>query len=257
MGGCRGKKFTLKIGLNLTTTAYDLGFIASDIAFTDDQDVVTVSIPFRKVKRIGDVVIGMAGCYQCMIDFSNMVVEYVVGTTSSLVFPDSIVQRQDRDFVVIIHSAGVCMKFDKLKNATSATVSNITQVPTVIGSGSHYVTDAFNTHKNAVVAVLEAIRHDKYTDGEVRYCSVDMEDIHNLEVSAMSNLANVQITGLQNEIKAANDFIADAKNVGRSYRASTHVTYVGMPDVMPLDAGMALLQQGLGKIRKEFGPSKD
>lgn len=240
----------------MTTTAYDLGFVASDIAFTDSNDVVTTLIPFRKVKRVGDVVIGMAGCLECMVDFSNMVVNFVTGN-APLDFPDSIVQRGDRDFVVIIHSAGACMKFDKMKHAVSATVTNITQVPTVIGSGSAYVTNAFNTHKNAVVAVLEAIRHDKYTDGEVRYCSVDLDDIHNLEVIAMSTLANVQITGLQAEIKAANDFMAKSENVGKSYRASTHATYVGTPDVMPLEAGMALLQQGLEKTRFELTQKKN
>ncbi|MBV8657140.1 MAG: hypothetical protein JO142_04870 [Burkholderiales bacterium] len=236
----------------MTTTAYDLSFIASDVAFTDNNGVVHTNLPFRKVKRIGEVVIGMAGCYECMIDFSNMVVDYVCGNSPAPVFPASIIARKDRDFIVMLHAAGACMKFDKLKNATDATVNNITQVPTVIGSGSKHVTKAFDSHKNAVVAVLEAIRQDPFTKGEVKYCSVHMDDIHNLELHAMSNLANTQITGLKAEIDAANDFMAKPENVGKSFRASTEVTYVGTPDAMPLDAGIALLQQGLERIRADY-----
>lgn len=241
----------------MTTTAYDLTFIASDIAFTEDvTNVVRTDIPFRKVKRIGEVVIGMAGCLDCMVDFSNMVLNYVTGKSNSLDFPDSIVQRGARDFSVMLHAAGACMKFDKAKHATDVVVNNITQVPTVIGSGSGYVTTAFNTHKNAVVAVLEAIRHDTYTKGDVKYCCVHLDDIHNLELHAMSNLAKTQITGLQAEIGAANDFMAKPEHAGKSFRASTEATYVGTPDAMPLAAGMSLLQKGLERIRSEYAEMK-
>ncbi len=227
--------------------------MASDIAFTDNNGVVYLNVPFRKVKRVGEAVIGMAGCLDCMKDFTQMIVDYVKGTTPSISFPQSIVDRLDRDFIAMIHIAGACMKFDKFQGMTGATVQNITQTPTVIGSGSDFVIGGFDTHKNAVVAVLEAIRSkDQCTAGEVKYCSVQLDDVHNLEMDMTNSTATLQVTGLQKEIQAANDFTAKAEHIGKTFHASTKVTYVGKPEQMPLDAGMSILQQGLDAVRAKL-----
>lgn len=236
----------------MTTTAYDTQFIASDIAFTDDNDNVHVDVPFRKVKRIDDVVIGMAGCLNCMVDFANMILEYVTNVSNDLKMPQSIAGRLDRDFIVLMNTAGICLKYSKAKGSNDISLVNITQIPTVIGSGSQYVTDGFKEHKNAVVAVLEAIKHDKYTDGDVKYCNVNRDEIHNLEVHPMSKVHNIQVTGLQGELDATKKFLGQEENVGKNFRASTEVHYVGTPDPMSLEAGMAILKQGLAKVREQF-----
>jgi hypothetical protein len=243
---------TIAQGRTLTTTAYDSQFIASDIAFTDNNNVVTLQIPFRKVKRIGEVVIGMAGCLECMIDFSNMIVQYVTGASNDMDMPAAIPGRADRDFVVLVHAAGTCLKYTKAKGSNDVTLVNITQIPTVIGSGSHYVTTGFNEHKNAVVAVLEAMKQDPYTGGEVKYCNIHREDVHNLEIHPMSNVHNLQVTGVQNELEATTEFMQRQENVGKVFRASTEVHYVGTPDPMPLEAGLAILKQGLAKVRAQY-----
>lgn len=235
----------------MTTTAYDTTFFASDIAFTDNNDVVHLNVPFRKVKRIGSMVFGMAGCLACMRDYTQMILDYVKGTTDVLAFPQSIINRADRDFIVMVHLAGGCFKFDKLAGAVAPVMQNVTQTPTVIGSGSYFVDGGFKTHQNAVVAVLEAIRSkDKYTDGEVKYCSVQLDDVHNLEIDPMNSTTALQVTGMQNEINAANDFMA--QNQGKTFHASTKVAYVGKPEEMPLEAGMAILQQGLDVVREQL-----
>lgn len=242
----------------MTTTAYDTGFFASDIAFTDNNGVVHLNIPFRKIKRVGDVVFGMAGCLACMGDFTQMVVDYAKGAAPQLLFPESITRRQDRDFIVMIHLAGACMQFDKAKGSEQVTVQNITQTPTVIGSGSYFVDGGFKTHRNAVVAVLEAIRSkDKYTDGDVKYCSVQLAEVHNLEVDPMNSTTTTQIAGMQKEIAAANDFIAQPEHLGKTFHASTKVAYVGKPEQMPLDAGMSILQQGLDAVRAQLAEAKE
>lgn len=234
----------------MTTTAYDQHFIASDIAFTDNNDNVTLDIPFRKVKRIGDVVFGMAGCLRCMIDFSNEILAYVKGDITDLKIPDTITNQADRDFIVILYINGICIKISKLKQTTTVIEENITNTATVIGSGSQYVQTVMQDCPNAIVAVLEAIKHDKYTDGEVKYSSVRREDVHNLEVLPMIN-TNLQVAGLQNELDAANDFLNAAENVGKSFKASTEVFHVGSTATLPLGTGMQLLKDSLDKIKSQ------
>ncbi|UOG18712.1 hypothetical protein [Acinetobacter sp. PK01] len=97
----------------MTTTAYDTHFIASDIAFTDQHGVVNLSIPFRKVKRIGHIVIGMAGCLTCMADFCNMLVDFIQGKTDNFGIPQTILDRTERDFISIVYVNGACLKISK------------------------------------------------------------------------------------------------------------------------------------------------
>lgn len=232
----------------MTTTAYDTHFIASDIAFTDEDDNVSLDNPFRKVKRIDKAVIGMAGCLACMYDYSDMLLNYLANG-GAFGFPSEIIARKDRDFIVIVYIDGVCWKISKLKHQTKPTMENITQIPTVIGSGSYYVQNVIDDCPNAVVAVLEAMKKDKYTGGEVKYCSIRREDVHNLEVHPMSINLQKQITGLQAELKATNDFLMKPENKGKAFHAGSHVYHMGEPSPVDFDAGMRFLEQGFSKIR--------
>lgn len=236
----------------LTTTAYDTYFIASDTAFTDNNDIVTMDIPFRKVKRIDNLVIGMAGCLQCMVDFSEAIIQYATNVVDDLFIPASISERVERDFIAMVNTAGACLKISKEKDSNKIVIENITSVPTVIGSGSDYVTEGFGTHRSAVVSVLEAMKYDKYTDGEMKYCSVHREDIHNLEVHPMSDVLKMQVTGVQSEIKAANDFLLKSENTGKTFRASTREFHVGDPSPLPMDAALSMLKQGLAEAREYY-----
>lgn len=240
----------------MTTTAYDTHFIASDIAFTDENDVVHLNINFRKVKRIGNAVIGMAGCFRCMIEFTDMVLSYVLQKIPEFEIPSSILNRLDKDFVVIVHMDGMCLKATKPKFVNTIQIENITQVPTVIGSGSQYVKDVLDDCPNAVVAVLEAIKHDKYTCGDVKYCSIRREDVHNLEIDPMSIQLKTQLAGLQNEVTAANDFLNRDENQGKAFRASTEALHLGTPSPMPTELGMLLLKQGFSAIRNNLAENK-
>lgn len=233
----------------MTTTAYDMHFIASDIAFTRDLiDEVTLDIPFRKVKRVGDAVFGMAGCLNCMIDFSEMVYQYISKVIPEFEMPASILNRLDRDFIVMVYLNGLCLKVSKNKNANEVIVENITQIPTVIGSGSKYVGSMINDCPNAIVAVLEAIKHDKYTDGDVKYCSIRRDDIHNLEIHPMSKLT-LQLTGMKSELDAVNDFLAKPENTGKAFHASTEVVHASSPAAIPTNLGMQILKDGFASIR--------
>jgi hypothetical protein len=236
----------------LTTTAYDLHFIASDIAFTDENGTVHLNIPFRKVKRIENVVIGMAGCLSCMIDYCQMLINFLEND-SKLHFPQSIIDRETSDFIAILYINGACLKLEKLRNA-KLSIHNITQVPTVIGSGGGYVQEILNDCPNAVVAVLEAMKHDRYTDGEVKYCSIRREDIHNLEVSAMST-PKLQVLGLQQELESVNEFLTNKDNQGKSFSASTEVFYHGEPSPISIEVGMAMIQEGFENIKKKLSDS--
>lgn len=239
----------------LTTTAYDTYFIASDTAFTDNNDVVTMDIPFRKVKRIDKLVIGMAGCLQCMVDFSDAIVQYATNVIDDLIVPQSISDRIDRDFIAMVNTAGACLKISKGKDSNQIVIENITSVPTVIGSGSGYVTEGFETHRSAVVSVLEAMKYDKYTGGDMKYCSVHREDIHNLEVHPMSDVLKMQVTGVQSEVQAANDFLLQAENAGKTFKASTKEFHVGDPKPLPMDAALSMLKQGLAGAREYYKKS--
>lgn len=232
----------------MTTTAYDTHFIASDIAFTDADDCVHLDIPFRKVKRIGESVIGMAGCLYCMNDFSNMLINFIRGL-SAFNLPVEIMQREQSDFIAMIYISGACWKITKMKMQIEPTMENITQIPTVIGSGSYYVQNVIDDCPNAVVAVLEARKCDKYTDGEVKYCSIKRNDIHNLEENPMNTQLNIQLLGIEKEISATNDFLMKPENKGKAFHAGSHVHHVGKPSPVDFDAGMKFLEQGFSKIR--------
>ncbi|ENM3807388.1 hypothetical protein IS636_003521 [Vibrio cholerae] len=235
----------------MTTTAYDQHFIASDIAFTDDKDQVHLDIPFRKVKRIGNIVFGMAGCLECMYDFSNMICEYLTGTVTELGIPETIVKREDRDFIVMVYTNGMCVKLTKRKHSGEIAEENVTNTSTVIGSGSQYVQGVIKDCPSAVVAVLEAIKHDKYTDGDVKYTSVRRDDVHNLEAHPMSNTLKMQITGLETELKAANEFLNADENQGKVFKASTEVYHVGTTDSLPKGTMMKLLKESLDQMRAQ------
>ncbi|WP_347986233.1 hypothetical protein [Methylomonas sp. AM2-LC] len=235
----------------MTTTAYDTHFIASDIAFTDGEDNVHLDVPFRKVKRIKGAVIGMAGCLECMVDFSNMILNFILQKSDDFIIPATIVDRKDRDFIVMVYINGSCIKIQKLRNS-EVKAENITQIPTVIGSGSKYVQNVINDCPNAVVAVLEAIKHDKYTDGEVKYCSIRRDDVHNLEAYPMSTELEIQVFGFQKEVEAANDFLNTQDNQGKVFQASTEVYHVGTPSPIPLEIGMNFIKQGFFDIKKSL-----
>jgi hypothetical protein len=237
----------------VTTTAYDTHFIASDIAFTDlKTGEIYLDIPFRKVKRVGQSVIGMAGCLSCMVDFSNMILTYIQDKSQFFGVPASIIDRDGSDFIAMIHIDGMCLKLTKVKDDMTekfkVTVDNVTLIPTVIGSGGDHVQDIINDCPNAVVAVLEAIKRDKYTAGDVKYCSIKREDIHNLEVLPMSIQLQKQVTGLQEELRVTNDFLVRPENESKVFHASTETYYAGTPSSMDFDTGMLLLKQGFSKI---------
>lgn len=236
----------------MTTTAYDMRFLASDIAFTDNQGNVTLDVPFRKVKRIGSVVVGMAGCLACMVDFSNSVLGYATGQIDDLIVPDTILARTDRDFVALLYTTDVCLKLTKKTGSNDIELEDVTSSPTVIGSGGDYVRDGFLVHQNGVVAVLEATKHDKHTAGSVKYCSVSHDNIHNLEVHAMSKDLKLEITGLQAEVVAAEQFLAVPANEGKSFHASTKTYSVGEPKAMKLEDGMTILKRGLAGVRDAY-----
>ncbi len=236
----------------MTTTAYDTNFIASDIAFTDTQGNVHLNIPFRKVKRIEGIVLGMAGCLDCMKDYTQMIIDYVTKKSDYFDMPSSITNRQDRDFLVMIYLNGTCLQISKPKQSDVG-ISIITQIPTVIGSGSSYVQNVLDDCKNAVVAVLEAIKHDKYTDGDVKYCSIKRRDVHNLEDHPMSAQLKIQLTGIQQELDAANEFLVHPSNAGKAFHASTETFHAGEPSTISLEAGMLFLKQGFSEVRDSFG----
>ena len=233
----------------MTTTTYDTTFLASDTAFTDNDGNVHLDVPFRKVARLDRVTVGMAGCLACMVDFLQSVMSYVTGEIAQLVFPAKILERIDRDFVALLHTDGVCLLLSKSKGDDKFELKDVTDKPTVIGSGNQYVSEGFQRHKNGVVAVLEATRHDKYTKGNVIYCSVVHEDIHNLKVDAMSKDVKLQITGMHKDIVAAEEFLGMPENEGKSFHASTYSFVLGTPKEMRLEEGLAILERGLADVR--------
>lgn len=222
--------------------------MASDSAFTDNKGNVRLDVPFGKVKRLGTIVIGMAGCLQCMKDFTQMLLDFIQGKISKIEMPLSIINVSDRNFVAIIYRNEICLKIEKPLNG-KITVENITDVPTVIGSGSKYVQDVLEDCPNAVVAVLEAIKRDKYTAGNVKYCSVRRNDIHNLEVNLMNANLKTQITGFQQEIEIIDGFLQSPQNEDKSFHASTEIYCLGKPSPMSLEDGLLFLEQGLTEIR--------
>ncbi|ENV47560.1 hypothetical protein P255_01981 [Acinetobacter brisouii CIP 110357] len=236
----------------MTTTAYDTHFIASDIAFTDQDGVVNLSIPFRKVKRIGSIVIGMAGCLNCMIDFCEMAFQFVSGQTDKFDFPIQIQERTNRDFIAMIYVNGSCLKLSKIIGSSEVSIENITQIPTVIGSGSQFTSNIIEECPNAVVAVLEAIKHDKYTDGEVKYCSIRNDTIHNLELHPMSQTLKMQLTGMQQEIQETRAFLGSDVANGKNFSASTETYHKTDPATINNQIGMSLLREGFEKVRNDF-----
>jgi hypothetical protein len=235
----------------MTTTVYDTHFMASDIAFTDEKGNVQLDIPFGKIKRLGSIVIGMAGCLSYMKDFTEMLLAFVQKKIDKIEIPTSITTATDRNFVVMIYLNGKCLKIEKPING-KVTIENITEIPTVIGSGSKYVKTVLDDCPNAVVAVLEAIKRDKYTAGGVKYCSIRRDDIHNLDVNPMSAELKTQITGFQHEIEVTNDFLSSPKNEGKSFHASTEVYCLGKPSPIAIDEGLFLLEQGFSEIRNQL-----
>jgi len=235
----------------LTTTAYDSHFMASDIAFTDEKGNVRLDIPFVKIKRLGSVVIGMAGCLLCMKDFTEMLLEFVQKKIDKIEIPVSITQATDRNFVAMIFLNEKCLKIEKPING-KVTIENITEIPTVIGSGSKYVKTVLDDCPNAVVAVFEAIKRDKYTAGDVKYCSVRRADIHNLEIKIMNAELKTQITGFQDEIEGISDFLSSPINDGKSFHASTEVYCLGKPSPIAIDDGLVFLEQGFSEIRNSL-----
>ncbi|UOG18711.1 hypothetical protein [Acinetobacter sp. PK01] len=129
---------------------------------------------------------------------------------------------------------------------------NITQIPTVIGSGSQYTSNIIQECPNAVVAVLEAIKHDKYTDGEVKYCSIRKEEIHNLEIHPMSHTLKTQLTGVQQELHQTKAFLTSDVAVGRNFSASTETFHVAQPSTINNELGMSLLKEGFMQIRNQL-----
>lgn len=235
----------------MTTTTYDSIFIASDTAFTDNDGNVDLTLPFRKVARLGRVTVGMAGCLACMVDFLRSVIDHVMDG-AELALPGKILERTDRDFVALLHTDGVCLLLTKSKGAVKFDLKDVTDKPTVIGSGDQYVSEGFQRHKNGVVAVLEATRHDKYTKGNVIYCSVVHEDIHNLKVDLMSKDLKLQVSGLNKDVIVAEEFLGKPANVGKSFHASTNSFVLGTPKDMELKAGLAILERGLADVRDAY-----
>ncbi|MDR8377929.1 hypothetical protein FPK36_21470, partial [Acinetobacter baumannii] len=106
--------------------------------FTVNRTEVTLNIPFRKVKRLGDIVFGMAGCLFCMRDFSEALIDFILQNKTQFELPRSILEKTNSDFIALIYLSGSCLKVSKMVNDTEFTIENITNVPTVIGSGSFH-----------------------------------------------------------------------------------------------------------------------
>lgn len=109
----------------MTTTAYDTHFMASDIAFTVNRTEVTLNIPFRKVKRLGDIVFGMAGCLFCMRDFSEALIDFILQNKTQFELPRSILEKTNSDFIALIYLSGSCLKVSKMVNDTEFTIENM------------------------------------------------------------------------------------------------------------------------------------
>jgi hypothetical protein len=186
-----------------------------------------------------------------MKDFTEMLLAFVQQKIDKIEIPISITAATDRNFVAMIYLNRKCLKIEKPING-KVTIENITEIPTVIGSGSRHVKTVLDDCPNAVVAVLEAIKRDKYTAGDVKYCSIRRDDIHNLDVNPMSAELKTQITGFQHEIEVTNDFLSSPKNEGKSFHASTEVYCLGKPSPIAIDEGLFLLEQGFSEIRNQL-----
>lgn len=232
----------------MTTTAYDTHFMASDIAFTVNKTQVTLDIPFRKVKRLGDIVFGMAGCLFCMRDFCEALIENILQNKTQFELPSSIISRTGSDFIALIYLSGSCLKVSKMVNHTEYTIENITNVPTVIGSGSAHTQHIIQDCPNAIAVVLEAIKYDQYTAGDVKYCSIKREEVHNLEAPIMSTTLNKQILTLQTEIADTNQLVG----TGNTYHANTETYHHGEPVKISTDLGLQMFQHSLTNIRNKL-----
>lgn len=235
----------------MTTTAYDTHFIASDIAFTVNRDnvsEVTLDIPFKKVKRVGDIVFGMAGCLFCMRDFCQALIDDILQNKTQFNLPSSILERTNSDFIAIVYLSGSCLKVTKAVNQTEYTMENITNVPTVIGSGSRHTQHIIQDCPNALAVVLEAIKYDEYTAGDVKYCSIKREDVHNLESPIMSTTLNNQIVMLQTEIAETNCLLGN----GNTYHANTETYHHGEPVKISTELGLQMFQHSLTNVREKL-----
>lgn len=238
----------------MTTTVYDTHVMSSDSAFTEmSTGIVTLEIQFQKVKRVDSIVVGMAGCLRGMIDFWDSILDFVQQKTTHPEFPSSILQRKS-EFLAMICFEEQCYKYHLPKDSEELMFGNITNVPTVIGSGGKHISSVLEDCPNAVVAVLEAIKRDAYTKGDVKYCSIRLEGIHNLEIRPMNTLQQ-QITGLQQELAATNDFLGKAENEGKVFHACTDVYHQGTPTPVTKEDAMSFLAKALGSVREKLNAS--
>ena len=232
----------------MTTTAYDTHFMASDIAFTVNRTEVTLNIPFRKVKRLGEIVFGMAGCLFCMRDFSEALIDFILQNKTQFELPRCILEKTSSDFIALIYLSGSCLKVSKMVNHAEFTIENITNVPTVIGSGSLHTQHIIQDCPNAIAVVLEAIKYDQYTAGEVKYCSIKREEVHNLEAPIMSTTLNNQIQMLQTEIAETNQLVGN----GNTYHANTETYHHGEPVKISTELGLQMFQHSLTNVRNKL-----
>jgi hypothetical protein len=166
----------------VTTVAYDKIYIASDSAYTVNETTYT-DIPFSKIQKINNVIFGMAGMLSIMLDF-----------TKEMFYNENFDVKQfllteKGDFGAILYKNQFCLKIDKEDSFIK--IQDITNVPTVIGSGSLYTEEIINNCPDAVISVLKAIEKDQYSKGEIKYCGLKCE-INNLNKETKTELEEMQ-----------------------------------------------------------------
>jgi hypothetical protein len=65
----------------------------------------------------------------------------------------------------------------------------------------------------------------------------------------MSTQLKIQLTGIQQELDAANEFLIHPDNAGNAFHASTETFHAGDPSPISLEAGMLFLKQGFTEVR--------
>jgi hypothetical protein len=77
--------------------------MSSDTAFTDEDGIVYTDFALTKINRVGRIVVGMAGCLECMIEFYLTIIDFVSTSQEVLSVPRSIIESPERDFVAMVY----------------------------------------------------------------------------------------------------------------------------------------------------------
>mgnify|MGYP000606116919 FL=1 len=73
----------------------------------------------------------------------------------------------------------------------------------------------------------------------------------------MSIKLQTQVTGLQQELTAANEFISEQRSQGKTFKASTKVYHASEPARLSTETGMQLLKQGFASIRDKLASAQN